>query len=139
MTRIVRSSHRWRWKVLDLRAVRERLRDARWPVVLPVLVYLLLALTGTNYSSIGIDQLRETPGEHGGIMLGTPQAVRSDEWATTSPSVLRVLASGSTDDLNPLTSDDQFLNSQAAGPVTHLVLLDRWFLELGPWLPDALL
>ena len=108
-------------------------------MVLPVLVYLLLSLTGTNYSSIGVDALREHPGEHSGIMLGTAQTVRSDEWATTSPYVLRVLATGSTDDLNPLTADDEFLNAQAAGPVTHLVLLDRWFLELGPWLPDAVL
>ncbi len=123
----------------DVRALRENVREVRWPIVLPVLVYVLLSLTGANYSSIGIDALRETPGEHSGIMLGTPQTVRSDEWATTSPAVLRVLASGSTDDLNPLTADDEFLNSQASGPVTHLVLLDRWFLELGPWLPDAIL
>lgn len=122
-----------------MRAVREKVRGVRWAIVLPVLVYLLLSLAGINYSSIGIDSLREHPGEHSGIMLGDPQAIRSDEWATTTPSVLRVLATGSTDDLNPLTSDDQFLNSQAAGPVTRLVLLDRWVLELGPWLPDAVL
>ena len=133
------SIHRRSWKVVHLRDVREKLRSARWPIVLPIVVYLLLSLTGANYSSIGIDQLREEPGEHGGLMFGAPQSIRSDEWATTSPSVLRVIATGSTDDLNPLTADDQFLNSQAAGPVTHLVLLDRWFLQLGPWLPDAIL
>src|SRR6478735_3414637 len=114
-------------------------REVRWPIVLPVLVYLLLSLVGANYSSIGIDQLREEPGVHQGLILGEAQNIRSDEWATTSPSVLRVIATGSTDDLNPLTADDEFLNSQAAGPVTHLVLLDRWFLHLGPWLPDAFL
>src|SRR6478752_383423 len=106
-------------------------REVRWPIVLPVLIYLLLSLTGTNYSSIGVDALREHPGEQSGIMLGTPQTVRSDEWATTSPYVLRVLATG--------TADDQFLNAQPTGVVTHLVLPDRWFLELGPWLPDAVL
>jgi hypothetical protein len=122
-----------------VRPVRETMRDARWPVIGPLLVYAVLALTGASYSSIGIDLLRETPGEHSGIMLGTPQSVRSDEWATTTPSVLRVLATGSTDDLNPLTADDQFLNAQPSGPVTRVVLLDRWVLELGPWLPDAVL
>lgn len=122
-----------------MRPVRDRLREARWPVILPLLVYLALALSGASYSSIGIDQLRETPGEHSGFMLGTPQSIRSDEWATTTPAVLRVLATGSTDDLNPLTADDQFLNSQPSGPVTRVVLLDRWVLELGPWLPDTVL
>lgn len=125
--------------MLELRAVRERVHGVRWTIVLPVLVYLLLSLTGTTYSSIGIDQLREQPGEHPGIMLGDAQNIRSDEWATTSPSVLRVIATGSTDDLNPLTADDEFLNSQAAGPVTQLVLLDRVILRLGQWLPDAML
>ena len=122
-----------------MRAERDILRGVRWPIVLPVLVYLLLTLTGTSYSSIGIDQLREQPGTEPGIMLGEAQAIRSDEWATTSPSVLKVIATSSTDDLNPLTADDQFLNSQAVGPVTYVVLLDRLILRLGPWLPDAML
>lgn len=125
--------------MLDLRAVRERLRHARWPVVVPVLVYLVLSLSGSSYSSIGIDQLRETPGEHSGIMLGTPLSVRSDEWATSTPALLRVMATGSTDDLNPLTADDQFLHSLPAGAVSSVVVLDRWMLQLGPWLPDEIL
>ncbi len=139
MTRIVRPVPPASWKVFDVRPVRERLRDARWPVILPILVYAVLALTGTNYSSIGIDQLRETPGEHDGIMLGTPLTVRSDEWATSTPALLRVLATGATDDLNPLTADDEFLNSLPSGPVSTVVLLDRSLLQLGPWLPDHVL
>lgn len=119
--------------------MRERLRNARWPVIVPVLVYLVLSLSGSSYSSIGIDQLRETPGEHSGIMLGTPLSVRSDEWATSTPALLRVMATGSTDDLNPLTADDQFLHSLPAGPVSAVVVLDRWMLQLGPWLPDQVL
>jgi hypothetical protein len=119
--------------------VRESLRNARWPVIAPVLVYLLLSLSGSSYSSIGIDQLRQTPGEHAGIMLGTPLSVRSDEWATSTPALLRVMATGSTDDLNPLTADDQFLHSLPAGPVSAVVVLDRWVLQLGPWLPDQVL
>lgn len=123
----------------DLRAVRERLRDARWPVIAPLLVYLALTLSGASYSSIGIDQLREDPAEVSGFMLGTPISTRSDEWATATPGLLRVMTSGSTDDLNPLTADDQFLNQLPGGPVSSVVLLDRWALQLGPWLPDQML
>ncbi|RYB95255.1 hypothetical protein EUA93_13465 [Nocardioides oleivorans] len=119
--------------------MRERLRDARWPVLVPVLVYLALALSGASYSSIGIDQLRETPGEHSGLMLGTPLSERSDEWATSTPGLLRVMTTGSTDDLNPLTADEQFLNQLPGGPVSTVVLFDRWALQLGPWLPDQVL
>ena len=111
----------------------------RWPVILPVLVYLLLTLAGANYSSIGIDQLRAKPGDSSVIMLGTPLAVRSDEWTTSTPALLRVLSTGSTNDLNPLTADDEFLNSLPSGPVSTVVLLDRSLLQLGPWMPDQIL
>ena len=122
-----------------MRALRERLREARLSIILPVLVYLLLSLTGSSYSSIGIDQLREDPDEVSGIMLGTPLSARSDEWATATPGLLRVMTTGSTDDLNPLTADDQFLNQLPDGPVSSLVLPDRVMLQLGPWLPDQML
>lgn len=119
--------------------MRERLRDARWSIILPVLVYLLLTLTGSSYSSIGIDQMREDPDRISGIMLGTPLSARSDEWATSTPGLLRVMTTGSTDDLNPLTAEDQFLNQLPDGPVSTVVLADRWMLQLGPWLPDQML
>lgn len=122
-----------------MRAVHDRLRAARWPVIVPILVYGLLVLTGSSYSSIGIDELRQTPGEHSGIMLGTPLSVRSDEWVTSTPALLRVLSTGSTDDLNPLTADDALLNSLPNGPVSTVVLLDRTVLQLGPRLPDQIL
>lgn len=119
--------------------MRDRLREARWSVLVPMVVYLALAVTGASYSSIGIDQLRETPGEHSGVMLGTPLTERSDEWATSTPGLLRVMTTGSTDDLNPLTADEQFLNQLPGGPVSTVILLDRWALQLGPWLPDHVL
>lgn len=122
-----------------MRPVRERLRGARWPVLLPVLVYLVLSLSGASFSSIGIDQLREDPDEVSGVLIGTPLASRSDEWATSTPGVLRVMATGSTDDLNPLTADDQFLNQLPGGPVSALVMPERLALQLGPWLPDQVL
>ena len=100
----------------DQRGGRAQLRGGRQQNGARFVRNLALSLSGSSYSSIGIDQLRETPGEHSGIMLGTPLSVRSDEWATSTPALLRVMATGSTDDLNPLTADDEFLHALPAGP-----------------------
>ena len=59
---------------------------------------------------------------YSGIMLGTPLSVRSDEWATSTPALLRVMATGSTDDLNPLTADDQIIHSLGRAAVNEEVV-----------------
>ena len=80
-----------------------------WHVIVPVAVYLVLVLGGITQSSIGITSLREDPRNPSGTMLGDAQAIRSDEWLSVTPVVLGVMATGSTDDLNPLAAEQHHL------------------------------
>ncbi len=110
-----------------------------WHVIVPVAVYLVLVLAGITQSSIGITSLREDPGDPSGTMIGDARAIRSDEWLSVTPVVLGVMATGSTEDLNPLAAEQQFLAILPSGPVSSVVLFDGAVLRLGPWLPDAML
>ena len=110
-----------------------------WHVIVPVAVYLVLVLAGITQSSIGIASMREDPADPSGTMIGDARSIRSDEWLSVTPVVLGVMATGSTEDLNPLAAEQQFMAILPSGPVSSVVLFDGAVLRLGPWLPDAML
>jgi hypothetical protein len=114
-----------------------RLRAARWDLIIPIGLFVLLTLAGVSFSSIGIGELRQDPGAATPDMWGDARAIRSDEWLTGTPLQAGVTASGDTDDLNPLTGPQEIISFLPAGPVSSLVLPDGLALELGPWLPDG--
>ncbi|MGA9748850.1 MAG: hypothetical protein WBQ50_15430, partial [Nocardioides sp.] len=114
-------------------------RNHPWHLILPVCVYLVLTLAGASYSSIGIGELREDPESVEGVMLGSARPIRSDEWLTGTPVNLRALATGQTEDKNPLTASEALLSALPTGPVTSTLLLDGSLMRLGPWLPDSIL
>jgi hypothetical protein len=108
-------------------------------VIIPVAAYVVLVLGGVTQSSIGIDSLRADPAHPTGTMIGEARAIRSDEWLTSMPVTLGVTATGSSEYFNPLAAPQQFLTSLPSGPVSSVVLFDGTALQLGPWLPDAML
>lgn len=114
-------------------------RPLAWPVIAPVLLYLILTLSGASFSSIGIGELRENPESPDGVMLGDARAIRSDEWLTGTPFNLRVLATGETEDRNPLTAPEGFLSGQPAGPVSSVVLFDATLQRLAHAASDSIL
>ena len=114
-------------------------RTYPWHVIIPVVLYLLLTVCGVSQSSIGVDELREDPNLPTGTTIGTPRGIRADEYRTSTPVYLGVTASGSAEDLNPLSGPQQLLSALPAGPLSSIVLLDGTALQLGPVLPDRML
>ena len=78
-------------------------REYPWPVIIPVALYLILTAAGVSQSSIGVGVLREDPDVPAGTTIGGPQDIRSDEYLTSSPINIGVTATGSSEDLNPLS------------------------------------
>lgn len=108
-------------------------------VGIPVAVYLLLSLAGVTLSSMGAPFLREDPGRPVTDQLLNPALTRSDEYLTSSPLALGVLATGQSEDLNPLTAPQGFTTMLPDSPVSSLVLADSAALRLGGVLPDQVL
>lgn len=111
----------------------------RLPVVLPFAVYLLLVLGGITNSNIGVAELRQDPAHPYGAQIGHPEEVRRDEFMTESPLWLGQMAVGSGDAVNPLSVSPDFFAQLPDGPVSSIVFFDGTLMQLGPWLPDAML
>ena len=104
-----------------------------------ILVYILLSLSGTTLSSVGINSLRQTPAHSHGIQLGVPRPVRSDEWLTYTPIELGVMAAGSTSSATPLSQEpDIIYQIPSGGVIESVVFADGLSLRLGRILPDAM-
>lgn len=114
-------------------------RRVSWWAAVPVLLYILLVLFGVSQSSIGIDNLREDPANPTGVMLGGARPIRSDEYLTSTPLAIGVLATGSAEDFNPLTGPQGFSTQFPSTPVSSVVLFDGTLLRAGPFLPDQML
>lgn len=108
-------------------------------VGVPIVVYLLLCLFGVTQSSIGIGSLREDPSAPTSDQIGESTPIRSDEYLTSSPLALGVLATGDEDDLNPLTAPHGFTTLFPTTPVSTVVLADNAILQWGGVLPDQML
>ncbi len=115
-----------------------RLLPSPW-VGVPVVVYVLLTLSGVTLSSIGATYLREDPGSPSGDQLLQAAVTRSDEFLTSSPLALGVMATGQGDDLNPLTAPQGFTTMLPDSPVSSVVLADGAVLRWGTFLPDQML
>lgn len=116
-----------------------RRRMPSWWVSGPIALYVFLVLLGVTQSSIGIVGMRENPAAPTGTMLGGPLAIRTDEYLTSTPLTIGVTASGSTENLNPLTAPQGFFTLLPTGPVSSVVLFDGAELRLGTFLPDQML
>nr|WP_159083855.1 hypothetical protein [Nocardioides terrigena] len=92
-----------------------------------------------SQSSIGTPELREDAANPVGVMLGEARAIRSDEYLTSTPLGIGVTATGSAEDVNPLTAPQEMLSVLPSGPITTVLFLDGTALKLGPLLPDQVL
>ena len=108
-------------------------------VGVPVACYLLLSVLGVTLSSIGTTYLREDPGAPPRDQLLPAAVTRSDEFLTSSPLALGVLATGRADDLNPLTAPQAFTTMLPGTPVSSVVLADGAVLRWGAFLPHEML
>jgi hypothetical protein len=117
---------------------RVSMRDVPWRVAIPIALYLLLSLLGVSQSTIGIDPMRENPDHPEGVMWGQPQAIRTDEWRTSSPFIIGATASGTTEDINPLAAPQALLTGLPSGPVSGIVLADGTISTIDA-LPDEVL
>lgn len=106
-------------------------------VVVPVLVYLVIVLTGASTSSLGIAQLREDPAAPLGETWGEPRPIRSDEYLTLTTHELAVLAVGRATH-SPLAEGPDITFQLASGQVFETILFGEYnLLRLGPHLPDV--
>ncbi len=121
---------------------RNRLRGSladRLEVLLPIVGYAAVVLSGATTSSLGAGPLRQDPTHPMGTLWGTPNGVRSDEWLTQTPIELNVLSLGHSSS-SPLAEAPDLIFQVASGqPVESLFFFDSTLLRLGPWLPDAML
>ncbi|QIK77080.1 DUF7657 domain-containing protein [Nocardioides piscis] len=106
-------------------------------IVIPLALYVVVVLSGASLSSIGVDGLREDPGDPRGVQWGAAREIRSDEYLTQSSHELAVLATGrSTHSLLARGPDITFQIS--SGQLAESVLFaENNLLRLGPLLPDA--
>lgn len=98
----------------------------------------VLVLTGTTMSSLGIEQLRVDGAlDHGG-MIGTPRAIRSDEYLRTSLWRIGALKDRDTSFETPLGADGELLTAMVTdGVVSRFVLAESFIADLGRVLPDS--
>jgi len=106
-------------------------------VVIPLVVYVVIVLSGASLSSIGTAGLREDPAHPLGTQWGDARDLRSDEYLTQSSQELAVLATGhSTHSVLARGPDVTFQLS--SGQLAESVLFAEYnLLRLGPVLPDA--
>ncbi len=108
-------------------------------VAVPVLAYVALVLLGVTTSNIGVDGLRQDPGEPIGVQFGQSQSIRSDEYGTESPLWLGQSARAGSAALTPLSVSDDFFAQLPSGPVSSIVFFDGTALALSPWVPEPML
>jgi hypothetical protein len=109
----------------------------RLGVVVPVLVYLVIVLTGASTSSLGIAQLREDPAAPLGSTWGEPRQIRSDEYLTLTTQELSVLAVGRATH-SPLAEGPDMTFQVSSGQLFETILFGEYnLLRLGPHLPDV--
>lgn len=104
-------------------------------VLLPLLGYLAMVISGATTSSLGMLRGREAALSQWGDALG----IRSDEWLTAAPLELATLANGSSM-TSPLANGPDLIYQLSSGTFFETILFTEGnLLRLGPWLPDAML
>ena len=115
--------------------IRGSLAD-RLEIFLPLLGYVVVVLAKLSTSSLGSASLRGA-NPHG-WSLGSPLAIRSDEWLTETPLELGVLIHGSPV-VSPLANGPNLIYQLPSGGLFEsLLFVEGDLLRLGPWLPDAM-
>ena len=115
---------------------RRRARGQLAGVVIPLVVYVVVVLSGATLSSIGIGGLREDPSRPLGTQWGEPRDIRSDEYLTQSSQELAVLATGHSTH-SRLAHGPDVTFQLSSGQLAETVLFAEYsLLRLGPWLPD---
>ena len=114
---------------------------ARTLIVAALIVYALACLAGLTTSSISVNGLRSTPESSGGLLLGQPRDVRSDEYLRHTPWRIGLSRAGDADFATPLSTPDPFAG-QPGAPLTTLLYPDLTILrtlgQLAPTLAFAL-
>ena len=104
------------------------------------IVYAAMSLTGVTTSSLGIQFLSVTPGEHAsGVLVGTPRTIRIDEWNRGTPWLLGLVSRGDDGFASPLAFPDVALVAPTARDVPSALL--HWeavAAKAGAVLPDSL-
>jgi hypothetical protein len=98
-----------------------------------------VVLSGASTSSLGIHLLRANPKNPLGMMWGTPQGIRSDEFLTATSVELNVMALGHSSSSSLAQSPDVIFGISSGQPFESLLFLESNLLRLGPWLPDTML
>ena len=110
------------------------------PALVVIGLFLLLAAFGVTNSSIGVWAPTTQPGIEDGVVLGTPRAIRSDEFQRTTPWRLGTLRRPAEEYRSPLTLNSFYSVSATPhnGIAEYVVFIDAAAVEwLGPILPDA--
>jgi hypothetical protein len=112
-----------------------------WPdkleVILPVLVFVAMVLSGFSTSSMRLLFQDPAVGPEG--QIGEALPIRSDEWLTAAPIELSTLANGSSM-TSPLTNGPDLIYQVSSGtPIETVLFHEGNLLRLGPWLPDEML
>jgi hypothetical protein len=111
----------------------------RLEVLIPLLGYLVVTLTGASTSALGISLLRADPHHPLGTMLGVARPIRSDEFFTQTPIELGVLSHGSPV-VSPLShGPDLIFQLPSGGVFETLLFFEGNLLRFGAWLPDSML
>jgi hypothetical protein len=100
--------------------------------------YLVLVLVGVTTSSVAVPPLLDDPSAHApGLIVGRPEAIRSDEFLRSTPWTIGILESGDDDFGSPLTyHDSSFVSTRIGGAFTTALYPDtRVAVLIGRWLP----
>ncbi len=104
-----------------------------------VVGYLVLVLFGITTSSVGSAPLLDDPAARApGLIVGSPDSIRSDEFVRSTPWISGLMEAGGTSFRTPLTyRDSALVATPLGGPFTTLLYPDtRSVITLGKWLPS---
>ncbi|MFE6963805.1 hypothetical protein ACFVAJ_01750 [Agromyces sp. NPDC057679] len=112
----------------------------RWAYVLLFIVFAVLVLTGTTTSNLTQDYLQSTVGGRDGILLGTPQEIRWDEYLNATPTYLSMMATGGTPSFPPLAEQSGLaMRYSESGPIASIVFFESTLLHLSGVIPEPIL
>ncbi|SJN30508.1 hypothetical protein FM104_07005 [Microbacterium esteraromaticum] len=114
--------------------------DDRWARVLLLFLFIVLVLTGTTTANITQEYLQPTVGGRAGVLFGTPQEIRWDEYLSGSPLYMSIMATHGLPSLSPLAEQAGLAMRYSEGGVFgSIVFLDGTILRLAGFLPEPLL
>lgn len=119
-----------------------RLRGSRADkaeVVIPALLYVVAALLGVTWSSLGVAVMHQDPQQYDDSVIGTPRELRSDEWLTQTTTELNTLAVGHSSHSPLAESPDTVFQLSSGGVAESILFAGNNLLRLGAVFPDSML